>query len=116
MRTFFFKSKHFCRLILKLVISVPFLTISFFGNLVVFIFAGLVYYFEVGTNPKIVTFIDALWWSFATTTTVGYGDITPVTFEGKIIGMISMLIGVAIFGLYTALFARAIIDDDVYMN
>ena len=116
MRTFLFKSKHFCRLILRLVVSVPFITLSFFGNLVVFFFAGLVYYVEAGRNPKIQSFIDALWWSFSTTTTVGYGDITPVTFEGKLIGIVSMLIGVAIFGIYTALFARAIIDDDVYMN
>ncbi|MAZ50094.1 MAG: hypothetical protein CME65_16140 [Halobacteriovoraceae bacterium] len=116
MHTFIFKSKHFCRLIGRLVISVPFITLSFFGNFFVFLSATLVYYLENGQNPKIQSFIDALWWSFSTTTTVGYGDITPITFEGKLVGIISMLIGVAIFGIYTALFARAIIDDDVYMN
>ena len=62
------------------------------------------------------TYLDALWWSFATTSTVGYGDIVPVTTWGKILGILLMLIGVALFGIYTALFARAIIDDDVYME
>lgn len=100
----------------KLLISAPFITLSFFGNLVVFIFASIVYSLEAGVNPKMQTFLDALWWSFSTTSTVGYGDITPITPAGKLIGICLMLIGVAIFGIYTALFARAIIDDDIYMQ
>lgn len=111
-----FKIVHFIKLITKLVFSVPFLTLSFFGNAVVFIFASLLYYLEGDINPHMSSFIDALWWSFATTSTVGYGDVVPVTTVGKIIGMFQMLIGVAIFGIYTALFARAIIDDTVYME
>lgn len=116
MKTFLFKSKHFCKLIGRLLVSAPFITLSFFGNFVVFLFALLIFHVEKGQNPRMESFLDALWWSFSTTSTVGYGDITPVTSEGKIIGIFLMLIGVAIFGIYTALFARAIIDDDVYMN
>jgi len=101
---------------LRLVVSIPFLTLSIFGNIVVFSFAGIVYHLEVGINPKINTFMDALWWSFSTTSTVGYGDIVPETFYGKLVGILLMLIGVAIFGIYTALFARAIIDDEIYME
>lgn len=111
-----FKIVHFIKIITKLVFSVPFLTLSFFGNIVVFFFAYVLYWLEADVNPKINSFLDALWWSFSTTSTVGYGDIVPITFEGKIIGILLMLIGVAIFGIYTALFARAIIDDTVYMQ
>jgi voltage-gated potassium channel Kch len=115
-KIFWLKGIHFGKLIFELVFSVPFITISMFGNTTVFIFATLFYYLEHDVNPRIVHYIDALWWSFATTTTVGYGDIVPITIGGKIIGIFLMLVGVAIFGIYTALFARAILDDEVYMQ
>jgi voltage-gated potassium channel len=111
-----FKIIHFLKLIGNLLISVPFLTISILGNGIVFVFATIMYFIECDVNPKMTTFLDALWWSFSTTTTVGYGDITPITIPGKIIGILLMLIGVAVFGIYTAIFARAIIDDDIYME
>ena len=111
-----FKTIHFIKLMGRLVFSIPFLTISLFGNATVFIFAGIIYFLEKDINPKITTFMDAVWWSFSTTSTVGYGDIVPITFVGRVFGILLMLIGVAIFGIYTALFARAIIDDEIYMN
>jgi voltage-gated potassium channel len=107
---------HFIKLIKKLVVGVPFLTLSFLGTVIVNIFASAMYYLEAGINPKITTYLDALWWSFSTTTTVGYGDIIPVTVMGKVVGIGLMLVGVAVFGIYTALFARAILDDDIYMQ
>jgi voltage-gated potassium channel len=116
MNKMLFKIIHFTKLIGKLVVSVPFLTISFFGNAIVFLFATIMFFIEKDINPKMASFIDALWWSFSTTTTVGYGDIIPLTVPGKIVGMVLMLIGVAVFGIYTALFARAIIDDEIYME
>ena len=111
-----FKILHFIKLICRLLISVPFITLSIFGNIVVFTFATGIYFLEHNVNPKMTTYLDALWWSFATTSTVGYGDIVPVTTWGKVLGIMLMLIGVALFGIYTALFARAIIDDEVYME
>lgn len=115
-RLFALKSVHFSKLIGQLVISVPFLTLSFFGTMIVSFFAITMFFIEKDVNPKINSLIDAFWWSFATTTTVGYGDITPITDLGKVIGIFLMLIGVAIFGVYTALFARAILDDETYMQ
>lgn len=47
------------------------------------------------------TFGDALWWSFVTTTTVGYGDISPSTDEGRIIASILMLVGIGFVGMLT---------------
>jgi voltage-gated potassium channel len=49
-----------------------------------------------------MTFSDALWWSFVTTTTVGYGDLSPATNIGRIIAVILMLIGIGLVGSLTS--------------
>jgi voltage-gated potassium channel len=116
MKSIIRKSKHFLKLIYTLVTSVPFMTLSVLGNFVVFTFAGALYWIEASVNPQISNFMDALWWSFQTATTVGFGDIVPVTIGGKILGITLMLVGVALFSIYTALFARAILDDPDYLN
>lgn len=46
---------------------------------------------------------DALWWCMATMTTVGYGDFVPVTPAGRIIAACTMVVGIALFGIFTAL-------------
>ncbi|MEM4416946.1 MAG: ion transporter [Nitrososphaerota archaeon] len=51
-------------------------------------------------GSKIVTISDALWWALATVTTVGYGDVVPVTTEGRILGSIIMLSGISIIGIF----------------
>lgn len=110
------KSNHFLKLIYGLLTSVPFITLSVLGNIVVFTFAGALFWIEAPVNPGLNNFMDALWWSFQTATTVGFGDITPVTILGKALGILLMLVGVALFSIYTALFARAILDDPDYLN
>jgi voltage-gated potassium channel len=64
------------------------------------IFTGAValYTVEGDVNPDLPTFFDAVWWSAVTVTTVGYGDITPITWEGKVVGMVLMFFGVALVG------------------
>lgn len=47
------------------------------------------------------TFGDALWWSIVTTTTVGYGDISPTTPAGRVIAVILMLFGIGLIGMLT---------------
>lgn len=110
------KSLHFLRIITKMVTGVPFLTLTVIGNSIVFLFALVIFFIEKDINPKITTYLDSLWWSFSTTTTVGYGDVVPITSLGKIIGIGLMLVGVGIFSIYTALFARAILDDPNYLD
>lgn len=58
---------------------------------------------QVETDPlsNIKTAEDAIWWSYVTITTVGYGDKFPVTTGGRIIGMILMTAGVGLFGTFT---------------
>lgn len=53
------------------------------------------YHFEYGVNPMVRTFFDSFWWAMGTVTTVIYGDIYPVTTEGRIIAIIMSLVGVA---------------------
>jgi voltage-gated potassium channel len=45
---------------------------------------------------------DALWWAFATITTIGYGDRYPVTPEGKIVAVVLVVFGLSFFGTFTA--------------
>jgi voltage-gated potassium channel len=47
------------------------------------------------------SFSDSLWWSFVTTTTVGYGDISPATGFGRVIASILMLVGIGFVGMLT---------------
>lgn len=50
---------------------------------------------EVGRpNAKIHNLNDSIWWMVSTITSVGYGDVVPVTFEGRVLGMILQIIGV----------------------
>jgi voltage-gated potassium channel len=53
---------------------------------------------------------DALWWSYVTITTVGYGDQFPVTMRGRVIGFLTMSIGVALFAIITGFLANAFVS------
>ena len=48
---------------------------------------------------------DALWWAFVTMTTVGYGDLYPVTSEGRLVAAFVMITGVGLFGTYSGFVA-----------
>jgi voltage-gated potassium channel len=52
-------------------------------------------------EPDIHTIADGLWWSIVTTTTVGYGDLSPKTGEGRLIAAGLMLIGIGTIGMVT---------------
>lgn len=75
----------------------------------VFIFTFLImtwgaisnYILEKGENPNINSLVDSIWWSIVTVSTVGYGDISPVTIGGRIIASILMLVGIGLIGSIT---------------
>ena len=58
------------------------------------------------TGANLLTAGDALWWTFVTIATVGYGDLYPVTASGRIIGVIVMIIGISFFTVLTSYLAQ----------
>lgn len=49
-----------------------------------------------------MSFLDALWWSFVTATTVGYGDLSPVTTAGRVIAALLMIVGIGLISSLTS--------------
>ncbi len=68
-------------------------------NLIVFIFVmtALVYVFQVNTNPKITNYVDALYFTVTALTTTGFGDITLEGTSGRLLSVVILLLGVALF-------------------
>src|SRR5262249_10870473 len=66
------------------------------------VFGGvLVWELESPANPSFTNLGDALWWAFATMSTVGYGN-GPITPLGRVVAALIMLVGIACFGVLTA--------------
>ena len=65
---------------------------------------------ERTVNAEINNFGDALWWSFSTVTTVGYGDTVPQTVTGRLIAVALMMAGVSLLAVVTATLASWIIE------
>ena len=74
---------------------------------------GSIAILQVETVPEsnIKTAGDAIWWSFVTITTVGYGDKFPVTGEGRVIAAFLMVTGVTLFGTFTGFIAAWFMED-----
>ena len=67
-----------------------------------------IYLIEHHAQPEVFSSIpEAMWWSISTLTTVGYGDVVPVTTLGKVFGMIVMLIGIGMFAIPTGILVSA---------
>ena len=77
------------------------LVISTSIALVALIFSSAaMYYVERGQQPEAFSSMpSSMWWAVETLTTVGYGDVIPVTAAGKLLGALSALIGIALFAL-----------------
>ena len=68
-----------------------------------------IYYFENPAQPEVFASIfHSLWWAVATLTTVGYGDIYPITVGGKIFTSVMLFIGLGIVAVPTGLIASAL--------
>jgi voltage-gated potassium channel len=69
----------------------------------VLFYASLIFYsVEKGINPNVHNFFDAVWWAFISVTSVGYGDIYPVTTTGRIVAILLIIFGMSIFSIITA--------------
>lgn len=67
-------------------------------------------YYKSTIDSNIHSSLAGIWWAWETITTVGYGDIVPVTLLGRILGVILMLIDILIISLLTANFSAYFID------
>ncbi len=71
--------------------------------IVILLAADIVLLFERNDpNSNIKTFEDAVWWGFVTFSTLGYGDKVPVTFGGRTIAVVLMILGFALFSIIVA--------------
>jgi voltage-gated potassium channel len=61
--------------------------------------AAAIYIVEMRVDSQINSPLDAVWWTVATITTVGYGDVVPETTLGRIIGIVYMFFGVTMMAV-----------------
>ena len=81
--------------------------------LTLLIFASsIAYMFEKDAQPEAFASIPhAMWWALATLTTVGYGDVAPLTLGGKIFGGFVMILGVGMFAVPTGILATGFANE-----
>lgn len=92
------------------------ITVLFIAVFYVFLTALIMFNAEPRVNPITGTttfdsFFDALYWATVTLTTVGYGDLVPVTDIGRFVSMLSSLFGVAIIALPSGVITASYLDE-----
>lgn len=74
--------------------------------------SSIMYYLERSIQPEAFGSIPAaMWWAFATLTTVGYGDVVPLTMWGKIFGAMVMILGVGVYALPIGIVASGFANE-----
>lgn len=89
------------------------ITLYVCSSVILLIYVGSLAELDVERNAPGTTITDfgkAIWWAFVTTTTVGYGDMSPVTWQGKCIAVGLMIAGIALISVITATLASWIVD------
>jgi voltage-gated potassium channel len=78
---------------------------------IVLLFCSYVFYMvEHGVNPRVTSYDDSLWFFIQTITTVGYGDIIPVTGIGRLMGVISMFSALILTSIVTSVATFSLIE------
>jgi voltage-gated potassium channel len=83
------------------------LTLLILVGFITFIGGAVIYVFEYGKNDNIHNFFDAIYWSLVTISTVGYGDISPATYQGRVLTMFLILAGIGFISFATSIIASA---------
>lgn len=74
---------------------------------VTFTFGSIFYLLEFGINEALGSYLDAIYWAMVTISTVGYGDISPVTELGKVVSMFGIIFGIAMISFVTSVMVSA---------
>ena len=86
--------------------SGPLLSVLMILLMVLFLASVAVYYLERDVQPATFGSVPAaLWWAVVTLTTVGYGDVVPITPLGRLVAAVVMICGLGVFGLWTGILA-----------
>lgn len=106
----FFRYAKSLRRLISILASKKFeiITLVIFASIMIMVSSVLIYVMEAN-NPesKVNTLFDALYWSVVTIFTVGYGDIVPVTHEGRSVGMLIIVAGIAVISVATSIVVSA---------
>ena len=88
----------------------PELLLFLFIAVILFYLAGVgIYYFENAAQPEaFASVFHSLWWAVITLTTVGYGDVYPITIGGKCFTFVVLLLGLGVVAMPTGLIASAL--------
>lgn len=105
---------NFYQIVFDLFRNKTFITLTILGNLTISLLSLVCLAIEKSINPQMDSAIEAIWWGYSTATTVGYGDIIPISIAGKVVGIILMLVGTSLFATFTALFAKTILEDEFF--
>lgn len=73
--------------------------------------AGMFLGLERTAHIPALTYFDSVWWVVSTMSTVGYGDIYPLTAGGRLLAMVVMIAGVGAIGIFTALVASFFLKE-----
>ncbi len=86
--------------------SGPLLSVLVIFLMVLFLASVVVYFLERDVQPATFGSVPAtMWWAVVTLTTVGYGDVVPITALGRIVAAMVMICGLGVFGLWTGILA-----------
>ncbi len=85
-----------------------FFTLAMFAAMVVFVSSILIYVMEANnTASPIDSLYEAFYWSIVTISTVGYGDMVPLSDEGRFVAMLVIIAGISVLAFTTSLFVSA---------
>ncbi len=108
-----FEMKSVGRRLLALVKTPFFWWVTFWGNVFILSAAVLFHWIEGNMNPSIHGFLDSLFWAVGLATTVGSGNIHPITPAGKVLSIFMMMGGALFLWSYMAIFVGALVDPEL---
>ncbi|HIJ37696.1 MAG TPA: cyclic nucleotide-binding domain-containing protein [Rhodospirillaceae bacterium] len=89
----------------------PLQSATFILVLMLLVSSTSLYFIERHINPNFDSIPATMWWSVATLTTVGYGDVVPITGLGKLLGGVVAMLGIAMFALPASILATGFAEE-----